>query len=179
MSHETPAGSPHGGLITVGFDIDGRPRTERIAPNTVLLDLLRERYGLSGVKASCERGVCGACTTLIDGIPTASCSVFAFGVDGRSLETIAGQAVDGELGPVQRAFAECGGFQCGYCTPGMIMLTTALLREHPDPDEETIRSWISSNVCRCTGYAMIIDSVRRAAALLRESAGSVGGEAGR
>ncbi|MER5478126.1 (2Fe-2S)-binding protein [Streptomyces sp. NPDC002734] len=156
--------------ITVDVEVDGRRRREEMAAQTVLLDLLRDRMGNTGVKASCERGVCGACTTLIDGVPTASCSVFAFSVDGCSVETVAGQARGGEPGPVQRAFAECGGFQCGYCTPGMVMLTTALLREHPEPTEEQIREWISSNICRCTGYAMIIDSVRRAAELTREEA---------
>ncbi|MEV5749265.1 (2Fe-2S)-binding protein [Actinoallomurus sp. NPDC052308] len=157
--------------ITIEFDLDGERRSERIAPNTVLLDLLRDRCGRLGVKASCERGVCGACTTLIDGAPVASCGVFAFSLDGASVETIEGQGSADDLGPVQRAFAECGGFQCGYCTPGMVMLTTALLREHPEPDDELIRSWISSNVCRCTGYQMIIDSVRRAAELAREERG--------
>ncbi|MEW2706199.1 (2Fe-2S)-binding protein [Streptomyces koyangensis] len=154
--------------LTIGLEIDGRPHTEEIEPRTVLLDLLRERHGLTGVKASCERGVCGACTTLVDGVPTASCSMFAFSADGSSVETVAGQSTDGAPGPVQRAFAECGGFQCGYCTPGMIMLTTALLREHPEPDDAQVREWISSNICRCTGYQMIIDSVHRAAALLKE-----------
>ncbi|MFI1311927.1 (2Fe-2S)-binding protein [Streptomyces albidoflavus] len=154
--------------LSIGLEIDGRQHTEEIEPRTVLLDLLRERHGLTGVKASCERGVCGACTTLVDGVPTASCSMFAFSADGSSVETVAGQSADGVPGPVQRAFAECGGFQCGYCTPGMIMLTTALLREHPEPDDARIREWISSNICRCTGYQMIIDSVHRAAALLKE-----------
>ncbi|MEU6117847.1 (2Fe-2S)-binding protein [Streptomyces sp. NPDC047117] len=153
------------------MEVDGRRRTAEVPPNTVLLDLLREGFGLTGVKASCERGVCGACTALVDGVPAASCSVFAFQADGATVETAHGAGhPDGGLGPVQRAFAECGGFQCGYCTPGMIMLTTALLREHPDPAEEQIREWISSNVCRCTGYAMILDSVRRAAQLCREEA---------
>ncbi|MEW2153094.1 (2Fe-2S)-binding protein [Streptomyces albidoflavus] len=154
--------------LTIGLEIDGRPHTEEIEPRTVLLDLLRERHGLTGVKASCERGVCDACTTLVDGVPTASCSMFAFSADGSSVETVAGQSPGGVPGPVQRAFAECGGFQCGYCTPGMIMLTTALLREHPEPDDAQVREWISSNICRCTGYQMIIDSVHRAAALLKE-----------
>lgn len=154
--------------VSIDFEVDGVRRREEIAPNTVLLDLLRDRHDLTGVKASCERGVCGACTVLIDGTPAASCSVFTFSVDGAAVETINGQKREGELGPVQRAFAECGGFQCGYCTPGMVMLTTALLREHPEPDEERIRSWISSNICRCTGYQMILDSVRRAAELSRE-----------
>jgi aerobic carbon-monoxide dehydrogenase small subunit len=159
--------------VEICFRLDSQDRAVAVPPNTALLDLLRERYGLTGVRASCERGVCGACTVLVDGTPSASCSLFAFAVDGSDVETVHGQgSADsrGEtmLGPVQRAFAECAGFQCGYCTSGMVMLTTALLREHPDPDESQIRSWISSNICRCTGYQMIIDSVRRAAELLRE-----------
>lgn len=156
--------------VDICFNLDGQGQAAAVPPNTALIDLLRERYGRTGVKASCERGVCGACTVLIDGTPSASCSVFAFSVDGSSVETIDGQGSSSELGPVQRAFAERGGFQCGYCTPGMVMLTTALLRSHPDPTDEQIRTWISSNICRCTGYAMIIDSVRRAAELLREAA---------
>jgi carbon-monoxide dehydrogenase small subunit len=159
--------------VEICFRLDGEDRAAAVPPNTALLDLLRERYGLTGVRASCERGVCGACTVLVDGTPSASCSLFAFAVDGSDVETVHGQGSTDERGettsgPVQRAFAECGGFQCGYCTSGMIMLTTALLREHPDPDEPQIRSWISSNICRCTGYQMIIESVRRAAGLLRE-----------
>lgn len=151
------------------FTLDGQDQAAAVPPNTALIDLLRERYGITGVKASCERGVCGACTVLIDGTPSASCSVFAFTVDGSAVETINSAGTETALGPVQRAFAECSGFQCGYCTPGMVMLTTALLRSHPEPTDEHIRTWISSNICRCTGYAMIIDSVRRAAELLRES----------
>lgn len=159
--------------VEICFRLDGQDRAVAMPPNTALLDLLRERYGLTGVRASCERGVCGACTVLVDGTPSASCSLFAFAVDGSDVETVHGQAQSNErgetvLGPVQRGFAEKAGFQCGYCTSGMIMLTTALLREHPDPDESQIRSWISSNVCRCTGYQMIIESVQRAAELLRE-----------
>jgi carbon-monoxide dehydrogenase small subunit len=165
--------------LEICFSLDGQDQAAVIPPNTALVDLLRERYGLTGVKASCERGVCGACTVLIDGTPTASCSLFAFSVDGSRVETVNGLAREGasgdrgadasgetRLSPVQRAFAECGGFQCGYCTPGMIMLTTALLREHPHPTEERIRTWISSNICRCTGYQMILDSVRRATELI-------------
>lgn len=154
--------------VEIRFGLDGREEAVAIAPNTALIDLLRERYGITGVKASCERGVCGACTVLLDGTPAASCSLFAFAVDGARVETVNGQGSADSLGPVQRAFAECGGFQCGYCTPGMVMLTTALLREHPDPTDEQVRSWISSSICRCTGYQMIIDSVRRAAELARE-----------
>jgi carbon-monoxide dehydrogenase small subunit len=114
--------------LEIRFSLDGQDQAAAIPPNMALIDLLRERYGVTGVKASCERGVCGACTVLVDGTPAA----------------------------------------CGYCTPGMVMLTTALLREHPDPGDEEIRTWISSNICRCTGYQMIIESVRRAAELIRE-----------
>lgn len=154
--------------VEIRFRLDGHDETVAVPPNTALIDLLRSRYDRTGVKASCERGVCGACTVLIDGTPSASCSLFAFTVDGSSVETIGSQGGESALGPVQRAFAERGGFQCGYCTPGMIMLTTALLRAHADPDESQIRSWLSSGICRCTGYQMIIDSVRRAAELLRQ-----------
>jgi aerobic carbon-monoxide dehydrogenase small subunit len=154
--------------VEIRFRLDGQDQAAAVPPNTALIDLLRERFGVTGVKASCERGVCGACTVLVDGTPTASCSIFAFGVEGCDVETVAGQGDGAGLGPVQQAFAERGGFQCGYCTPGMVMLTTALLRENPDPGEAAIRSWISSNICRCTGYQMIIDSVRRAAELVRE-----------
>ena len=154
--------------VSVTFTVDGRRRQEQIPANTVLLDLLRDRYGMTGVRESCGRGVCGACTVLIDGNPAAACTVFAFSTDGTEIETICGLANNRGLSPVQRAFAERGGFQCGYCTPGMIMLVTALLRQHPDPDDMQIRSWLSSSLCRCTGYQMIIESARRAAELTAE-----------
>jgi carbon-monoxide dehydrogenase small subunit len=137
-----------------------------VTTSTILLSLLRGDFGLTGVRASCERGVCGACTVLLDGSPAASCSVFAFDVDGTEIETIEGQQDGEQLSAVQQAFAECGGFQCGYCTSGMVMLATALLRVRPKPDREEIRRWIGSNICRCTGYEMIIESVERAAEAL-------------
>ena len=152
----------------VGVDVvlNGRSRHAEVATSTILLSLLREEFGMTGVRGSCERGVCGACTVLMAGRPVASCSVFAFDADGVTVETIEGQQ-DGEtLSPVQEAFAECGGFQCGYCTPGMIMLATALLRAEKKPDREEIRRWIGSNICCCTGYEMIMESVERAAEAL-------------
>jgi carbon-monoxide dehydrogenase small subunit len=168
--------------VPVDFALNGRPRHATVTTSMVLLSLLREEFGLTGVRASCERGVCGACTVLLDGSPVASCSVFAFDVDGSAIETIEGQQDGEELGPVQQAFAECGGFQCGYCTPGMIMLATALLRGQPKPDREEIRRWIGSNICRCTGYEMIVESVERAAEALardaRERDGDPGGGLG-
>ena len=147
----------------IRFRLNGAEQTVEAPANTVLIDLLRDRFGLRGVKASCERGVCGSCTCLVDGLPAASCSVFAFEVDGTHVETVEGLAAEGELSSVQQAFVDEGGFQCGYCTPGMVLLATALLRRHPRPDADTISSWISSNICRCTGYQMILDSVSRAA----------------
>ncbi|NLU82222.1 (2Fe-2S)-binding protein [Rhodococcus sp. HNM0569] len=150
----------------VEFELNGKPAATVVASNSTLLDVLRGEYGERGVRASCERGVCGACTVLVDDVPVASCSTFAFEVDGAHVETVAGlAAADGALSAPQRAFAECGGYQCGYCTSGMLMLTTGLLRRHPQPDRATIREWISSNTCRCTGYEMILESVERAAQL--------------
>lgn len=153
-------------LVPVGFVLNGERRQVEVPTSTVLLSLLRKEFGLTGVRGSCERGVCGACTVLLDGNPVASCSLFAFDVDGATVETIEGQQDGEDLSAVQQAFAECGGFQCGYCTPGMIMLTTALLRTERKPDREEIRRWIGSNICRCTGYEMIMESVERAAEAL-------------
>ncbi|WP_327150987.1 (2Fe-2S)-binding protein [Nocardia sp. NBC_01329] len=161
------APAPRGALdISIEFSLNGEKQNCRIDSNAVLLDVLRENLGCRGVRGSCERGVCGACTVLVDDVPVASCSTFAFAVDGASVETVEGlAAADGTLSPQQRAFAECGGYQCGFCTSGMLMLTTGLLRREPRPDRGTIRDWISSNTCRCTGYEMIMESVERAAEL--------------
>ncbi|MGW5144753.1 (2Fe-2S)-binding protein [Rhodococcus koreensis] len=156
----------------IEFALNGVKQTMRVDTNAILLDVLRNNHGCKGVRASCERGVCGACTVLVDDRPVASCSTFAFSVDGASVETVEGLAApDGTLSSQQRAFAECGGFQCGFCTSGMLMLTTGLLRQDPKPDRCTIRDWISSNTCRCTGYEMILESVERAAELSGETNG--------
>ncbi|EOM74492.1 (2Fe-2S)-binding protein [Rhodococcus rhodnii] len=159
--------SDAGELATpVGFELNGSERTAVVESNATLLDVLRSEFGLRGARASCERSVCGACTVLVDGVPVASCSTFAFAVDGTAVETVEGLAGEGgALSPQQQAFAECGGYQCGYCTSGMLMLTTGLLRREHKPDRATIRDWISSNTCRCTGYEMILESVERAADL--------------
>lgn len=158
---------PPGALETaIEFRLNGEKQDCRIDSHAVLLDVLRDDFGCRGVRRSCERGVCGACTVLVDNVPVASCSTFAFAVDGATVETVEGlAATDGTLSPQQRAFAECGGYQCGFCTSGMLMLTTGLLRRDPRPDRGTIREWISSNTCRCTGYEMIMESVERAAEL--------------
>lgn len=153
----------------VSLRVNGTDHHLGVPANTLLLDVLRDRLRHRGVKASCQRGVCGACTVLVDGTPTASCSTFAFQVDGRSVECVDGAADDPVLAAAQQGFRECAGFQCGFCTGGMLMLTTALLRQAPDPGRELIAQWISSNICRCTGYEMILESVARAAEILRES----------
>jgi carbon-monoxide dehydrogenase small subunit len=157
--------------VDLKFTLNGRVVALTTATSTTLLNLLRDRMALTGTRASCERAVCGACTVLVDDVPTAACALFAFEVDGARVETVEGLLVDGAPGPVQRAFIECGGFQCGFCTSGMIMLTAGLLRDDPAPDRAKVVDWISSNTCRCTGYQMILDSVQRAAELSRAENG--------
>ncbi len=131
----------------------------------MLVDVLRDRLGLKGAKIGCDRGVCGACTVLVNGDPTASCSTFAWRVDGARIVTIEGLAgEEGALDPVQQAFFEAGALQCGYCTPGMILLAKSLLARNPHPDRAEITDWMGANICRCTGYKMIIDAVEIAAA---------------
>ncbi|MEU0649673.1 (2Fe-2S)-binding protein [Streptomyces umbrinus] len=156
----------------IKFTLNKRMVSLTVPSSTILLTLLREILNLNGTRGSCESAVCGACTVLVDDVPMAACSLFAFEVDGARVETVEGQLVDGEPGPVQRAFIECGGFQCGFCTSGMIMLTTGLLREDPNPDRSKVVEWISSNTCRCTGYSMILESVERASELARSENGA-------
>lgn len=152
--------------VTVTYRLNGQEVADTVPTSRTLLDLLRGERGCRGVRASCERGVCGACTVLVDDLPVAACSTFAFDVADSSVETVEGLADrDGSLSPQQQAFTECGGFQCGYCTSGMLMLTTGLLRQTPRPKRPEIRDWISSNTCRCTGYEMILESVERASEL--------------
>lgn len=152
--------------IVIEFELNGRIRTETVAPNSVLADHLHDHCDLHGARIGCSRGVCGACTVLVDGIPVASCSMFTFQADGRSVTTIEGLGTDGKVDVVQQAFIDSAAFQCGYCTAGMILLTKALLAHNPRPDRATITDWLSSNVCRCTGYAQIIAAVEIAAARL-------------
>jgi carbon-monoxide dehydrogenase small subunit len=144
--------------LTVRFTLNGREQSIEVEPSTVLVDILREKFGLTGTKITCDQGVCGACTVLIDGLPMASCTEFAFMVEGRSVTTIEGLGSPDTLRPIQKAFIEAAALQCGFCTPGMILLLHALLLQNPDPDEATLREWLSSSVCRCTGYQVIIDA---------------------
>jgi len=149
--------------MSLRFTLNGRERDVAIEPNKVLADVLREDLGLTGTKISCDQGVCGACTVIVDDRPVAACTEFAYMVEGRSVTTIEGLGSPSELHPIQRAFVEAAALQCGFCTPGMIMLLDALLRERSDPDEAMLRLWLSSNVCRCTGYQPIIDAALLAA----------------
>ena len=147
--------------------INGIEHEDAIADSALLIDHLRRAHGLTGTKQGCDGGECGACTVLIDGEARLACITLAASCDGKRIETIEGQAKGGRLTPLQRAFHEHLGAQCGYCTPGMIMAAEALLRRNPDPDEAAIRDALGGNLCRCTGYVKIIESVRAAA---RESA---------
>jgi len=154
-------------FVEIAFTLNGADVSARVPSHRLLLSLLREDFGLTSVRASCDRGVCGVCTVLVDDQPVAACSTFAYDADGARVDTVEGQAIDGRLSPVQQAFVECGGMQCGFCTSGMVMLATGLLRHTPDPAPEQTKRWISSSTCRCTGYQMILESVARASELSR------------
>jgi carbon-monoxide dehydrogenase small subunit len=157
-----------GDAIAIRFELNGRDCAASVPPNRMLVDLLRDELALTGTKIGCDQAVCGACTVLVDGIPTASCATFAWQAEGRRVTTIEGLARDGVLDPIQQAFKTRSAFQCGYCTPGMIMLAKALLDRNPAPDRATIKSWLQANICRCTGYQMIVEAVEDAARLRKE-----------
>jgi 4-hydroxybenzoyl-CoA reductase subunit gamma len=143
--------------------VNGRRREDAAADGTLLLDYLRDTAGLTGTKRGCDGGECGACTVLVDGQPALACLTLAARCEGKKVETIESLAVQGRLSRLQQAFHEKLGAQCGYCTPGMIMAAEALLRSNPSPSEAEIRTALSGNLCRCTGYVKIIEAVQAAA----------------
>ena len=143
--------------------INGTRREDAVADSTLLLDYLREQLGLTGTKRGCDGGECGACTVLIDGEPALACITLAARCEGKRVETIESLARSGRMSALQAAFHEKLGTQCGFCTPGMIMASEALLRRDPHPDEAAIREALGGNICRCTGYVKIIESVQAAA----------------
>ncbi len=143
--------------------LNGPERTADVAPHESLLTALRERFVLAGSKNACEQGECGSCSVLLDGELVCSCLVLAAAADGRDVRTVEGLAPEGGLHPVQRAFVEAGAVQCGFCTPGLIVATEALLRVETEPTEAEIREALAGNICRCTGYGRIVEAVRRAA----------------
>lgn len=150
------------------FLVNGKEYAVEVSANETLLDVLREKLGLTGTKFGCGNGECGACTVLVDGEAVNSCLLLALECEGRTIETIEGLAgPGGELHPIQQAFIENFGIQCGFCTPGMIMSAKALLDRNPSPTEEEIREAIDGNICRCTGYQSIVDSIAAAAEMLR------------
>ena len=150
-------------LIDITLTVNECNHRLSVSARRILADLLREDLQLTGCKIGCDQAVCGACTVLVEGMPVTACTSFAFEFDGKPVTTIEGLAAGGAFDPVQQAFLEHGAFQCGFCTPGMILSVKALLARHPDPDEPLIRQWLNANICRCTGYQMIIDAVRVAA----------------
>jgi aerobic-type carbon monoxide dehydrogenase small subunit (CoxS/CutS family) len=148
--------------------VNGEDAEPLFAPYKTLLEVLREELGLTGTKHGCELGECGACAVLVDGKPVLSCLTLALACEGRSIETVEGLARGAELHPLQAAFADLGGAQCGYCTPGVLMTAKALLDHEPAPSRERIKEAIAGVLCRCTGYQQIVDSIERAAKDLRE-----------
>ena len=148
---------------TIRVTINGRLYQEEVEPRILLAHFLRETIGLTGTHVGCVIGECGACSILLDGKVVKSCLHFAVQADGHEITTIEGLAKDGELNPVQEAFVKNYAFQCGYCTPGMIMTSQALLQRNPNPTEEEIRKALAGNLCMCTGYVQIVDAVKEAA----------------
>ena len=164
------AGEP---TYEVSLTVNGVPHTVSVPARRLLSDCLRHDLRLTGTHVGCEHGVCGACTVLLDGEPVRSCLTFAVSVDGQSVTTMEGcRSPEGGLGPVQRAFMECHGLQCGFCTPGFVTMVTAFLRDNPDPSPAEAREAIGGNLCRCTGYQNIVKSVLRAAEIGRTEGGS-------
>ena len=145
-----------------------------VEPQRTLLEVLREKLGLTGTKEACNEGQCGACTVLLDGKPVSSCLVLALEAQGKDITTIEGLRSNGHLHPLQQAFVDCGAIQCGFCTPGMILSAKALLDENPRPTEGQVREAISGNLCRCTGYAKIVEAVLSASQKLQDAKGGKG-----
>jgi carbon-monoxide dehydrogenase small subunit len=148
---------------TISLNINGRRYSDEVEPRLLLIHYLREMAGLTGPHIGCETSICGACTVLLDGRAVKSCTMFAVQADGRSLTTIEGLAAGAELDPLQEAFWNEHGLQCGFCTPGMILAARQLLTDSPNPTEQEIRHGLEGNLCRCTGYQHIVNAVKAAA----------------
>ena len=155
---------------SIQFRVNGVDHQLQVPARRLLVDCLRYDLGLTGTKEGCSVGVCGACTVLIDGQMIASCITLAVAVDGADITTIEGLAEQGRLHPVQQAFIDHGGFQCGICTPGQVLAAKALLDINPTPTDDDIREWMMGNLCRCTGYYGILESVKNAARAVQETA---------
>jgi carbon-monoxide dehydrogenase small subunit len=150
----------------IHFRLNGEPVSAQVAPHETLVEVLRESFGLYGARESCGQGLCGCCTVLVNGTAVSGCLYLASLAEGAELATIEG---NGELDAVQQAFVEASAFQCGFCTPGFVLMTRQLLDEHPDPDVDTIKHYLSGNLCRCAAYPEIIEAVKLAARKRRKT----------
>jgi carbon-monoxide dehydrogenase small subunit len=157
---------------TISFTLNGRPVTAEVKPHHNVVEMLQTQFALFGARESCGQGLCGCCTVLMDGKPVSGCLTLAVFLDGTDLVTVEHLATPGKLDPVQQAFIECGAFQCGYCTPGFVLMAKALLGQYSDPDDEQIRDYLSGNLCRCAAYPEIVNAVKMAAR--KNKAGSIG-----
>ncbi len=155
--------------IPITLTVNGRTYQGQAEPRTTLADFLRDELRLTGTHLGCEHGACGACTVLMDGRSVRSCLLFAVQAQGHELTTVEGLASGAQLHPIQQAFHEHHALQCGFCTPGFLMSVCELLEANPDPGEEEIRTWLSGNLCRCTGYQNIVEAVHAAASRMREA----------
>jgi carbon-monoxide dehydrogenase small subunit len=152
---------------TIAFTLNGRPVSAEIGPHENLVEVLQQQFDLTGARESCAQGLCGCCTVLVDRKPVSGCLYLAAFADGATVETIESLAKGDELSPVQQAFIDAGAFQCGYCTPGFILMATKLVEENPAPDDEAIRHYLAGNLCRCGAYPEIIAAVKLAASRMR------------
>jgi len=153
--------------VPLSFTINGKPVRAEVDARTLLVDFIRTQLALTGTHVGCDTGQCGACTVLIDGRAVKACTILALQAEGSKVTTIEGLAADGELHPMQAAFKECHGLQCGFCTPGMVMSAIDLVQRHPNADEKTIRAELEGNLCRCTGYQNIVKAVAQGAVAMR------------
>ena len=157
------------GLHTVQVTVNGQPRSADVEARLLLVHFLRETLGLTGTHIGCDTTGCGACAVLVDGTPVKSCTMLAVQANGAEITTVEGLAEGGQLHPIQQAFHEEHGLQCGFCTPGMMLTSVALLKENPNPTDEDVRWALSGQICRCTGYQNIVNAVRSAAKSMREA----------
>lgn len=162
-------------MSQVTMTVNGRTHTADVSDRIALVDFLRDGLGLTGPHTGCEQGVCGACTVLVDGTSVLSCLMFAIQADGAEITTVEGLAKGTQMHPLQQAFWDNQGLQCGFCTPGMILRAKEILDANPDPDADEVREAIAGNLCRCTGYQFIIESILDAAQKVRESSAVGGG----
>src|SRR5512132_667854 len=159
-------------MVPISITVNGKTRKAQVEPRTLLVHFLREQLNLTGTHVGCDTSQCGACTVLVDGRATKSCTMLAVQTDGAAVVTVEGLAKNGELHPIQRAFAKEHGLQCGFCTPGLMITAVDFLERNASPSDAEIRHAIEGNLCRCTGYHNIVNAIRSASADMRETAGA-------